>query len=253
MIFMKLTVLGSGTFLSKERNPAGYLLEHGEAKLLFDFGFGNLRRLQRACSPLDVFSLFLSHVHPDHSLGLISLLAYKKHAKIFHVREEKRQFNLYGPMGTKAFYENCKKAFPFIENLSFAVKAEELENSQVKHFGLTVKSKPVRHSTGALAYRVESGGKSIVFSGDTSYCEEIVSIAENADLLVLECSLPNEMPGFDHLTPKDCAVIAKRAKPKKLLLTHFYPMVEETDIKKEVAKEFKGEIILAEDLMELEV
>ena len=250
---MKLTVLGSGTFLSKERNPAGYLLEHGEAKLLFDFGFGNLRHLQRACNPLDVFTLFLTHAHPDHSLDLISLLAYKKHAKIFHVKEEKRQFNLFGPKGTRAFYQNCIRAFPFIERLEFAVEVKELDVSQMKLFGFTIKSRPVRHSAEALAYRAESGGKSVVFSGDTSYCEEIVSIAEGADLLVLECSLPNEMPGYDHLTPKDCAMVAKRAKPKKLLLTHFYPMVEETDIKKEVGKEFKGEIILAEDLMELEV
>jgi len=250
---MKLTVLGSGTILSKERNTAAYLLEDGSSKILVDFGLGNLRQLQKLADPLEIFSLFLTHVHPDHSLDLVSLLAYKKHSKIFKRGTEKRQFNLFGPKGTKEFYSNVVKAFPFIEGLDFMVKVQELELEKFDHFGFGVKSRPVRHAVPVLAYRFEAGGKSIVFSGDTCYCEEIVSAAENADLLVLECSLPNEMQGFEHLTPKECALIAERAKPKKLLLTHFYPMVEPAAAKREVKKRFPNEIIIAQDLMEMEI
>jgi len=250
---MKLTVLGSGTILSGKRASAGYLLEEGDSKLLFDFGIGCLRHLQQVCNPLDVFTLFLSHTHPDHCLDLVSLLAFKKHLKIFRQGIEKRQFNLFGPKGVGEFYKKATAAFPFIERLDFAVKVTELGYSKLKLFGFTVKSVPVKHGANALAYRVEAGEKSVVFSGDTANCEEIVSIAENADLLVLECSLPNEMQGFEHLTPGECATIAKRAKPKKLLLTHFYPMVEETNILGEIRKAFKGETILATDLMKVEV
>ena len=250
---MKLTVLGSGTMLSGKRASAGYLLEEGESRLLFDFGIGCLRHLQQLCNPLEVFTLFLSHTHPDHCLDLVSLLAFKKHMKIFRQGTEKRQFNIFGPKGVREFYEKASAAFPFTGGLDFAVKVTELDYSKLELFGFTVKSVPVKHGVSALAYRVEAGGKSIVFSGDTAYCEEIVSIAENADLLVLECSLPNEMQGFEHLTPSECAVIAKRAGPKKLLLTHFYPMVEETDILGEIGREFKGKTVLARDLMELEI
>ncbi len=250
---MKLTVLGSGTILSKERNTAAYLLEEGASRVLVDFGLGNLRQLQKVCDPDSVASLFLSHVHPGHSLDLISLLAFKKHLKIFKKNPKRAQFNLFGPKGTKNFFENCVKAFPFIEKLDFPVKISELDVAKLSHFAFNVKSRPVRHTVDCLAYKFESNNKSIVFSGDTEYCEEIVSIAEGADLLVLECSMPDEMRGFAHLSPKECGWIAKRAKPKKLLLTHFYPMVEETNILESVKKEFDGEVVLAKDLMELNV
>jgi len=250
---MKLTILGSGTILSKERNTAACLLEEGASKVLIDFGLGNLRQLQKVCDLDKVASLFLSHVHPDHSLDLISLLAYKKHLKIFKKAPERAQFNLFGPKGTKEFFNNCVKAFPFIERLDFPVKITELEVGKLNHFAFNVKSRPVKHTVECLAYSFESAGKKVVFSGDTEYCEGIVSIAEGADLLVLECSMPDSMQGFAHLSPSECGLIAKRAKPKKLLLTHFYPMVEETNILESVRKEFDGEVILAKDLMELSV
>ncbi len=250
---MKLTVLGSGTILSKERSTAAFLLENGSSKMLIDFGLGNLRQLQKVVDPLEIFSLFLTHLHPDHSLDLVSLLAFKKHSKIFKQGIEKRQFHLFGPSGVKEFYASIVKAFPFIERLDFDVSIKELSLSKIDFFGFNVKSRPVRHSVPALAYRIEHCGKSVVFSGDTRYCEEIKSISENADLLVLECSLPDKMQGFEHLTPKECSLIVAQAKPKKVLLTHFYPMVNPLKAKREVEKAFSGEVIVAEDLMELKI
>jgi len=250
---MKLTVLGSGTILSRNRKASAYLLEYSDLRVLVDFGLGALNQLQKVLEPESISSLFLTHLHPDHSLDLVSLLAHRKHLKVFHQEIQSTQFNLFGPLGTKQFFSDLVKAFPFIERLDFGVKIEELEMGKFRHFGFEVKSRPVRHVGNALSYRFEADGKSIVFSGDTEYCEEIVSAAQGADLLVLECSMPNEMKGFAHLTPMECGLIAKRAQPKKLLLTHFYPMVEETDILGEVKKEFKGEVVLAEDLMEVRI
>ncbi|MFH1234615.1 MAG: MBL fold metallo-hydrolase [Candidatus Diapherotrites archaeon] len=250
---MKLTVLGSGTILSKERNSAAYLLEHADAKVLVDFGNSALSQLKKVQDPNKIFSLFLTHAHSDHALDLISLLAYKKHLKFFKQGPDKSQFNLFGPKGTKEFFKNCQKAFPMIASLDFGVKATELDVSRFEHFVFTVKSRPVRHVVDTLAYRFEADGKSVVFSGDTSYCDAISSIAEGADLLVLECSMPNELKGSSHLTPEECGLIAAKANPKKLLLSHFYPMVEGTDILKEVRKNFKGEVVLAKDLMEVKV
>jgi ribonuclease BN (tRNA processing enzyme) len=113
---------------------------------------------------------------------------------------------------------------------------------------------PLTHSESSIAFRIESPeDKVIVYSGDTDYCENIVALAKNADLLILECSLPEEMKVEGHLFPSLAGRIARESLCKRLLLTHFYPPCDEQDLAREVAKEFAGEIILAEDLMETAV
>jgi ribonuclease BN (tRNA processing enzyme) len=117
-----------------------------------------------------------------------------------------------------------------------------------------LKTLPLTHSESSIALRVEiPGGKALVYSGDTDYCENIVALAKNADLLILECSLPEEMRVAGHLTPSLAGRIARESHGKRLLLTHFYPPCDEQNLTREVAKEFAGEIILAEDLMTIEV
>jgi ribonuclease BN (tRNA processing enzyme) len=117
-----------------------------------------------------------------------------------------------------------------------------------------LKTLPLTHSESSIALRVEiPGGKALVYSGDTDYCENIVALANNADLLILECSLPEEMKVEGHLSPSLAGRIARESRCKRLLLTHFYPPCDEHDLMRDVKKEFTGEIILAEDLMETAV
>jgi len=121
-----------------------------------------------------------------------------------------------------------------------------------ENFSLT--TLPLTHSDSSIGLRIEiPGGKTMVYSGDTDYCENIIQLANDASLLILECSLPEEMKVEGHLSPSLAGRIARESRCKRLLLTHFYPPCDEHDLPREVAKEFAGEIILAEDLMEIEV
>lgn len=254
MICMKLTVLGSGTIFSgPERKTSSYLVRGSTSDLLIDCGFCALKQLQKVFDPLKIHNFFLTHLHLDHCLDLAAIIAYKREALYWKASTDKSQLNVFGPKGLKEFYSYLKSAFPLISDVSFRIELKVLENSELKLFGFRVKSKPVRHRVNALAYRIEEDGKSIVVSGDTGYCEEIIEISENADLLVLECSMPSEMERDYHLTPKQCGLIASKAKPKTLLLSHFYPAVEKTNILREVKENFNGKILLANDLMELRV
>ncbi len=105
-----------------------------------------------------------------------------------------------------------------------------------------------------LSYRFESTDKrSIVFSGDTDYCESIISLGQGADILVLECSLPDELKVDGHLSPSFAGEIATKAKCKKLVLTHFYPLCEKYDLIEECRKTYSGDVVLAEDLMKITI
>ena len=56
-----------------------------------------------------------------------------------------------------------------------------------------------------------------------------------------------------HLTPSLAGEIATRANVKKLILTHFYPDCENANIEKECRKTYNGPLVLAEDLMTIEL
>ena len=134
---------------------------------------------------------------------------------------------------------------------------EELKTGQKdsREFrGFTIYSAPVNHTPQSLGFRIEdSSGKSIAYSGDTGYCERIVELARDVDLLILECSFPDDEAIAGHLTPSEAGDIATRAGAKKLLLTHFYPEILTTDIEAQCRKTYQGDLVLATDFMSLPV
>jgi len=65
--------------------------------------------------------------------------------------------------------------------------------------------------------------------------------------------LPDKLRVKGHLTPSWAGKIASRAGVKKLVLTHFYPECDQTDIEQECRKTYSGPLLLAEDLMQIEV
>jgi len=90
-----------------------------------------------------------------------------------------------------------------------------------------------------------------VYSGDTDFSNNLVTLANEADLLICESALPDELKANGHLTPSLAGKTAAMANVKKLILTHFYPECDEVDIEKQCRKTYGGELILAEDLMKI--
>jgi len=73
------------------------------------------------------------------------------------------------------------------------------------------------------------------------------------DILVLECSFPDGKKVEGHLTPSLAGRIALESHCKKLLLTHFYPICDQSDILGQCSQVYPGEIILGEDLMRIAI
>ena len=117
-----------------------------------------------------------------------------------------------------------------------------------------VQSAPVEHNPESIAYRVTGpGGHSVVYSGDTDTSENLIALSKDADLLICESALPDDFRVKGHLTPSLAGDIATRAGVKKLVLTHFYPECDQADIEQECRKTYDGPLVLAEDLMEIEI
>jgi len=120
------------------------------------------------------------------------------------------------------------------------------------HF--TVTTGPVRHSPESTAFRITGpGGRSVVYSGDTEYCDSLVSLSKGADILICEAAFPDEEKTAGHLTPSEAGMIAAGASVGKLVLTHFYPVCDHVDMAAQCRKTWSGPLVLAEDLMTLTV
>jgi ribonuclease BN (tRNA processing enzyme) len=198
----------------------------------------------------DIDVLALSHFHPDHVGDLAPFLFASRYA-LGYTRKE--PFLLLAARGFQEFYRHLKGAFgQWVEPPPGLMDLRELDPAGTEEVALgelLIKSAAVNHTEASLAYRLEVGGKALVYSGDTDESDSLVELARDADLLVLECANPFKVPG--HLTPPEAGRLAARARVRRLVLSHFYPPCDEVDVAARAAAEFQGEIIKAEDGMRI--
>lgn len=254
---MKLTILGSGTTdPTNRRNESGYLLEIGKDLILIDAGSGTKEHIADSRhDDLRISHILISHTHVDHVADLPALFWS------WWVRQRTEIVTILGPKKITGFVKKLSEAFfpKFKDYFTYNIKAKAMHNSVYRTKNWQVKSvftskQGHTYTPYALAYRIERHNKSFVYSGDINYDypESIVKISKDADALVIDCGNPDSQKHKGHLTPNKIAEIASKAKVKKLVLTHFYRPIGEYSFK-EAKTIFKGPIVLAKDLMKINV
>ncbi len=254
---MKLIIIGSGTSIPHpQRASPSVALFIDDRFLLLDIGPGTLRQLAIAgLSFEDIDYICISHFHPDHTADLIHFIFATRHPPVL---KQRNPFAIIGPKGLDRFIRQLKQLYgTWLDLPAHLMRVDELSTTEKDgrvFQGFSIRSAPVVHTPQSIGLRVEDrSGKAIVYSGDTGYCEEMVDLARDADLLILESSFPDEKEIKGHLTPSRAGDIATRSGAKKLLLTHFYPECLNVDIEAQCRKTYQGELILATDLMSLSV
>ncbi len=250
-----VTILGSGTCVpSLKRSSCSILMKIRDKFLVFDSGAGTMHKLlENGVEIFDVSFVFYSHFHPDHTAELVPFLFANKYPD---GSRRKIPLTLMAGKGFATFYDNLKNVYGhWIELAPDLLTIVELDNTgyDMREFDdFKVESFPVEHNPESIAYRITSpGGISTVYSGDTDFSENLVTLSKDADLLICESALPDELKVKGHLTPSLAGEIADRANVRKLVLTHFYPECDQVDIEKECRKTYSGPLLLAEDLMQI--
>ena len=121
----------------------------------------------------------------------------------------------------------------------------------------------------AFAFRFDTDHGSVVFSGDTSPCNNLIRMAKGADILVHEVIdmdfINNLFPRpwsereealihhlqAAHTTIDDVGRVAESAGVKTLVLTHIVPGNTPVHKLLQAQKGFSGELIVGEDLMQI--
>ncbi len=243
---MQLTVLGAGTGVPlPRRSPAGVLVQIGATPLLFDLGPGTIPRLDAAgVSYRDLEYVFLTHLHPDHTLDLAMLLQALNYTPGF---TRARPLHLIGCPDTKALYEGLLRVYSSVAPRGFELTIREISAERIAFGAWTIETAPSGHTATSIAYRIEAEDKAMVYTGDAKENPALVEIARDADAFVCECAFPRGYPTDDHMTADAVGRVARAARVKRVILNHLYPPALQVDIIAQVRAEYTGEIIVAED------
>jgi ribonuclease Z len=215
----------AGSVPTARRGLPALLLRAGGERILFDCGEGTQQQLLRSIGLPDVSSVFITHFHLDHWLGLLGMI------KTFDLRGRERPLTIYGPPGLRVLIGAMR---PVIGRTGYPLELAELESYEEIRFGsFLISPFPVKHRVEAFGYafveddrpgrfdvdgaralgivdgpdfgRLQRGetvngvrpeqvmgatrpGRRIVISGDTAPCQAVEVLAHDADLLVHEAT-----------------------------------------------------------------
>lgn len=285
---MRAVLLGTGNGKAdpERYSPSNVVWIDGEP-VLIDCGAGAVVRLREAgIPPGDVRTALITHLHFDHYSDLPYLVI---EPLVGEGAFERGRLQVYGPPGTTRLARKLEEAYD-VELDSYAYlkgyeSIRQMAGSDVTEIadewmmeinGWRVTARQVDHGIVELpcfAFRVDSpDGKSIVFGGDSVPCDGMIELAKDADVLVHECNFPDEEVetrkrlGWAwriHSTPSQVGKVAAAAGVKKLVINHlvgwndfsdeYEPYVWDEIAPPIIAKDFSGDLVVGEDLMEIEV
>jgi len=249
---MEILFLGTGTAVPvRQHSPAGLIIKTEGRCLLFDIGPGTLGRLQLVDVTYDqIDQLLLTHLHPDHTLDLATLMLAFNYAPN---AARTAAFPITGCRGVEAFFKRMVDLYPEVAPVSFELQFQEVYRDEFSIGNIGVRSAPTAHTPESVAYRVSIEKHSIVYSGDAAPRGELVQLAQGADVLISECSFPQGWETEDHLNADTVAEIARQAGVKSLVVTHCYPPALAADLVGQIRSRFQGEVQVAVDGLRLSV
>lgn len=214
---MRLTVLGCyGPYPTAGQCCSGYLLQDDKTSLLLDCGNGVLSRLRYFLEPWDLDAIILSHLHSDH----ISDLMILRYAIMIRSKAVSlRTLPVYAPgEPTTEFARLSYKKY---------LKAHPVTSGTTLNFGtMHVTFTAAIHPYPSFLITVDSGGKKLVYTGDTEYYPAMADAVRGADLFLCEANyLRSDIErGYkNHMAAYQSAIVARDAGVGRLVLTHHHP------------------------------
>ena len=227
----RFSEFGGNTACLEIRLPTGEVI-------VFDCGsglrhLGKLLAQEKPQGGRDI-PIFLTHFHWDHIQGIPffqPLFDPRNRATVYSMREDAPQ---------RLSVAISRPYFPLdFDQLGAPKQLVQAGSDPVECFGATVQPFPMNHPQGAIGYRIEHQGASIVYAsdlehGDAHLDQVLVDSARGADVLIYDAQYtPEEYEtkrGWGHSTWREAARVAREAGVKRLVLIHHDPEHEDAEI-----------------------
>jgi len=234
---------------------------------IIDFGTGIVRRAVQASIKTSRLTLaFLTHLHSDHTIGYPDLIFTPG------VAGRSAPLEVYGPKGLTDMTRHIMAAYEIdlderIHGLEPAKRGSYLVNTHEIIEGIIysddfiqVEAFSVDHgSLEAYGFKFIVPDRTIVISGDTRPCQNLIDIAKGCDILIHEVysavglkERPEDWQKYHstvHTSSYELADIANKVKPSLLVLYHQLLWSKtEKELISEVSERYKGEVVSGQDL-----
>jgi ribonuclease BN (tRNA processing enzyme) len=217
----------------------------GGMPVLLDAGPGTLVRLaDNGVSYRDLDLVLVSHLHPDHVLDLLTLLQASNATPGWR---RVKPLTIFGCQGFESFLEKLFSIFDGVTPESFPLQVHELSSDHVDFGDWSLQTALTHHTGESLAFRLVESNHVLVYTGDVARLEDLIQLAQGADLLLIECSLPQGWQTPDHLVPAQVGELAQDAGVRRVVLTHRYPPALQVDVISQVKSFYSGPVIAAYD------
>ena len=245
---IRWTTLGSAPYPKADEPCSGYLLQGGGANVLVDVGGGILGPLQHLINLEDLHAVWISHMHADHFADM-PLLYYA----FAYSDKPMRKIPVLAPPGWAKRVEDFVKSAVDHHMASF-FQVVELKDRGIAEIGdLRIQARAVEHGIPAFGLTARLGEHRLAYSGDTGPCDNLVTLAKGAKVLIAEVGTDViEIPSV-HLSPEDAGLTAEHAGVTRLVLTHLAPGLAPEEAVERAGEVFRGaiEVVIPGSMIEV--
>jgi ribonuclease BN (tRNA processing enzyme) len=232
---LTLRTVGTGTaFPDGVRTPTCNLIQYDGFSLVVDLGSGSLHKLaQLGLDPRTISAVCITHAHFDHLTDLLPLL-FALNVPGYE-RASDTPLTLVMSAETHRLLEGARAVFTdWLQPPPNKVRELVLQPGDSLELGpFSVDTAFPHHTSSSLGYRftLQAGRRPVLaIPGDSGPCDALSALCRDADVAIMECSMPDSWPLPAHMTPTSLLDLAQAADIRHLLVTHRYPMVMDVDL-----------------------